>query len=224
MSFSNWPGSDSQFPLLTGGLFVMAIIWSINGANFMDGADGLLSLQAVIIFVTLYLLTAVTLTDSLGVTIIAVGGASLGFLFVNWEPSKVFLGDVGSYFIGLNMIAAVIFSADGSVSHLLAALILLMPLFTDSTLTLLKRVLSGEKFWRAHSSHVYQMFIRSGCSHALVASVLGVINLIIFAPLAYIAWQNPTQAAEVFSFSCVLSIVLWLIYYSKISKKLNTRD
>ncbi len=218
--------SDTQlqtpYAFVLGGVSTIGLVWGINAANFMDGIDGLLSLQAIIVCGCLYFCFKISGSSPVGVTVICLGGGCLGFLALNWEPSKIFLGDIGSYFLGVNMISLIGFPAEGSMHGMLATSILLLPLFTDATLTLIKRVITGQKFWQAHSSHVYQRFVRNGCSHSSVAAALGIVTVIIYLPLAYFASKRPDIALEILMFSCLLSLGLWTISHHYIAKRVNT--
>ena len=131
----------------------------INFTNFMDGSDGIVAGSMILIFFVISLL--------LSNSYLALCGALIGFLFWNWYPSKVFMGDGGSTFLGA-LLVGLIFHA-GSLEIILKILIIVSPLFTDALICLLRRLFYRQKIFEAHCSHLYQRLIRSGWSHSEVA-------------------------------------------------------
>ncbi|MGY8990337.1 MAG: MraY family glycosyltransferase, partial [Rhodospirillales bacterium] len=107
----------------------------------------------------------------LGLTILA---SAVGFLWWNWQPAKIFLGDVGSislgFFLGWLLL---ILAAEGQWA---AALILPLYYLTDTTVTLIKRAVRGEKIWHAHNEHFYQRAVQRGLSHRHVSIVVMIAN------------------------------------------------
>ncbi len=147
------------------GLFWM---WWVNLFNFMDGIDGLAGSEAAAIGGGLLAVGAVGrgVDPASALLAAAVLGAALGFLIWNWAPARVFLGDVGSaplgYLTGFLLIAA---AARG---RWMTALILPLYFLADATITLVRRLLRGERVWQAHRQHYYQRAVRSGRGHAAV--------------------------------------------------------
>lgn len=155
-------------------------LWFINLYNFMDGIDGITTIESVSITVGILLLGTfgfVSWHFAAFSTVIA--GALIGFGFWNWHPAKIFLGDVGSvplgYVLGFLLISL---AAQGQW-----AVALLLPLYylADATLTLLRRLARGEKVWRAHRSHFYQHAARAWGNHARVSLVILGLNLLLIA-------------------------------------------
>ena len=108
----------------------------------------------------------------------ALCGALIGFLCWNWYPSKVFMGEGGSTFLGA-LLVGLIFHA-GSLEIILKILIIVSPLFADALICLIRRLFYRQKIFEAHCSHLYQRLIRSGWSHSAVA-ILYMVWIILLA-------------------------------------------
>lgn len=124
----------------------------------------------------------------LGATLAA---AAVGFLVWNWPPSRIFLGDVGSVPIGF--LLGFLLLALAARGYGAAALILPAYYLADATLTILRRLLRGEKIWRPHSQHFYQQAVRGGLSHAQVSLAVLAANLVLIA-LAVLSLTAPLPA------------------------------
>ena len=114
---------------------------------------------------------------------LAMAGGALGFLIWNWAPARIFLGDVGSGFLGF-MFAALAVASENSGSVPLLAWVILAAIFVvDATLTFVRRLRAG--FWReAHRDHAYQRAVQGGWTHAAVATAVGAANLVLGAVAA----------------------------------------
>ena len=167
-------------------------VWFINLFNFMDGIDGIAGVETASVgfgVACAALLTGAGQTPALlGLTIAA---AALGFLWWNWEPAKVFLGDVGSVPLGFLLGWLLL---DLSARGLwVAAAILPSYYFADATITLGRRALRRAPVWRAHREHFYQRAVRRGRTHAAVASAVLLANVLLIglACLGTIGWVVP---------------------------------
>lgn len=143
---------------------VVGGIWWVNAFNFMDGIDGIAASQAVLILLgglTIWLYSDPNAANEpiFGAIVIVVAGTS-GFLLRNWPPASIFMGDVGSTFLGLMILAAVLITVTLGVMSSVAWAILLSVFATDSMITLLRRTFRGERPWRAHRRHAYQQLAR----------------------------------------------------------------
>nr|WP_216110766.1 glycosyltransferase family 4 protein [Aquisalimonas asiatica] len=191
-----WAGGAPALPLLGvewawswfGGLVLVLFIgWLLNLYNFMDGIDGIAGVEAVTVLAVAGGL--LWWAGAAGWALVAglLAAASLGFLVWNWPPAKIFMGDAGSGFIGFMLAAlAVLTWADAGLT-IWAWLILLGAFIVDATLTLVRRMLRGERFYEAHRSHAYQHASRYYGSHRPVTVAVGLINLFWLAPLAVVA-------------------------------------
>jgi Fuc2NAc and GlcNAc transferase len=153
--------SQYQLPLL---LFTLIVVTSvINFTNFMDGLDGLVAgCMSIVIAATSYQLDAPW-------SIWALVGALLGFLCWNWSPARVFMGDVGSTFLGA--VYAVLVLQASTWSQALAFLLLATPLLGDACICVLRRLISGHRVFQAHRLHLFQRLHQSGWPHFCVSSL-----------------------------------------------------
>ncbi len=160
-------------------------IWFLNLFNFMDGIDGIAGVETASLglgVALVALLGGVTsVLPSLGITIAAV---AVGFLAWNWPPAKIFLGDVGSIPLGF-LLGWLLFSL-AAAGHWAEALILPLYYLADSTWTLARRLLAGERVWEAHASHFYQLATQRGLGHAgvvliVLATNAGLLGLAVLA-------------------------------------------
>ncbi|MCB1043247.1 MAG: glycosyl transferase [Acidobacteria bacterium] len=170
---SHLPLPDPANLALTWVAWPLSALWLVavvNLTNFMDGIDGLVASQGVIAGIAWSLYSG----DGPGY-LFAAGCA--GFLLLNWHPARIFMGDVGSFFVG-GMIAVLPFSVSGdsSASLLMTALFWWMPL-SDASFTLLRRIVKGEKVWQAHRSHLYQRLVICGWSHAQVSLLYALLGI-----------------------------------------------
>lgn len=148
------------------------MLWLINLYNFMDGSDGLAGGMAVFGF-SAYAIAALTgehASPALAVAGAAVAGASLGFLFLNFHPARLFLGDAGSIPLGFLAGALGYWGWRGGAWPVWFPAFVFSPFIADASVTLLRRLSRGEKFWQAHRDHYYQRMVRSGVSHARTAA------------------------------------------------------
>jgi len=166
-------------------------VWFINLFNFMDGIDGITSIETIIIGVGVAL-TGEGPTALLGGILAA---AAAGFLKWNWHPAKIFMGDVGSVPLGF-LLGWLLLDVAGN-GHWTVALILPAYYLADATITLDRRALKGEKVWHAHRQHFYQQAVQRGLSHANVSikvAFLGAL-LVNLAWLAKHGWSLPAISA-----------------------------
>jgi Fuc2NAc and GlcNAc transferase len=140
----------------------------INFYNFMDGLDGLVAGCSFvqISFLALYL-------HQPHLWILA--AAILGFLYWNWAPAKIFMGDAGSTFLGAITAFSLISIQDPITAW--SALAITLPLVTDAIYTLAQRLLKKENIFQAHRSHLYQRLQQTGITHATVAKLYIAVNL-----------------------------------------------
>ncbi len=144
-----------------------AMTWLINLYNFMDGADGLAGGMALFGF-SAYSIAALDHSvpvPDLAIAGAAIAGAALGFLLLNFHPARLFLGDAGSIPLGFLAGAIGYWGWRGDAWPIWFPAMVFAPFIADASVTLLRRLLRGEKFWRAHREHYYQRLVRSGLSH-----------------------------------------------------------
>jgi UDP-N-acetylmuramyl pentapeptide phosphotransferase/UDP-N-acetylglucosamine-1-phosphate transferase len=168
-------------------------LWFINLFNFMDGIDGIAAVETVTISAGLALMAGGVLHFPLGAFDAAVpAAAALGFLFWNWAPSRIFLGDVGSVPLGYLLGWLLVITAASGFWE--AALILPLYYLADATWTLLRRALRRETLWRAHREHFYQRAVQRGFSHAAVVRRIAACNGVLVALALFSALASPGQS------------------------------
>jgi UDP-N-acetylmuramyl pentapeptide phosphotransferase/UDP-N-acetylglucosamine-1-phosphate transferase len=153
---------------------ILLITWSTNLFNFMDGADGLAGGMALFGFGAYAIAASQPLHSSPEAVAVATlcaitSGAALGFLFFNFSPAKVFMGDAGSISLGFLAAAIGIHGISLGLWAWWFPLLVFSPFIVDATTTLIKRIARGEKIWIAHRQHYYHQLILSGWNHRRVA-------------------------------------------------------
>ena len=169
--------SGDWFLLVGLTLLVIALTAIINFTNFMDGLDGLVAgCMAVAIGVLSFSLNAPW-------SLWALVGSLLGFLIWNWSPAKVFMGDVGSTFLGAIFAGLVLQTS--SWMEVFGYLLVATPLLADACLCVPRRLLAGQRVFQAHRLHLFQRLHQAGWSHARVSltyiaatAVLGLAMLV----------------------------------------------
>ena len=184
----------SPLPALAPGFWVWLLLLIaatavINFTNFMDGLDGLVAGCMAVLFAVAGLWPLV--------------GALLGFLLWNWSPAKVFMGDVGSTFLGAVFAGVVLQQTSFSAS--LALLLVATPLLADACLCVPRRLFAGQRIFQAHRLHLFQRLHQAGWCHAHVSG-LHIAATVVLA-IAYLAGG----LAWVIGFAlAVLLIGVWL--------------
>ncbi len=170
-------------------LLVVAMVWFINLFNFMDGIDGIATIEAVTILIGIMLLVIVYGKNALilAVVIVPVIAALLAFLWWNWAPAKIFMGDAGSGFLGVLLPGLMFFASWLADISLLSIVILSGVFVVDATVTLIRRIGDGQSFVKAHRSHAYQILARRWLSHSTVSFRVAAINLVWLTPMAAIS-------------------------------------
>jgi Fuc2NAc and GlcNAc transferase len=209
-------------PALTLGSFVLAlpvvgtilaaigIVWWTNLFNFMDGIDGLAGGQAVTVATAAGVLMLLMGADAVMASpAFLLAGAAAGFLVLNWSPARIFMGDVGSGFIGFVFATLAIATENAGALPLLVWVLLSGVFLFDSTVTLLRRVLRGEEWYDAHCVHAYQRLVTAGRSHAAVTSGIIGVNVLL-AVVAYVATFGSVAAAAVLAVALLAGLYLWV--------------
>jgi UDP-N-acetylmuramyl pentapeptide phosphotransferase/UDP-N-acetylglucosamine-1-phosphate transferase len=184
----------------------------INLYNFMDGSDGLAGGMALIGF-TGYGIGAMLASDApLATTCFVVAGAAAGFLIHNFHPARVFLGDAGS--IPLGLLAGALGLLGHTRGHWPAwfPVLVFAPFVLDATVTLLRRLLRGERIWQAHRAHYYQRLVMSGFGHRRTALAEYMV-MTCSALIALIARASPntTQWLVITAAFCAYAFLMVLI-------------
>ncbi len=159
------------------------IVWLTNAYNFMDGIDGLAGIQAVSAGIGWMIAGDYLGFESRSFYGGVLAFSCLGFLIQNWHPARIFMGDVGSAFLGFNFAVLPFLGKSGGESNysLLPTIAFIFVWFFifDTVLTFVGRVLRKEKFWQAHREHIYQRLVIRGFSHEFVTALYGIFSFIL---------------------------------------------
>jgi len=154
-------------------LFLFCSVSVINFINFLDGIDGLIAGSFLTILVVL------SLNYNLDFGLLSLIGGLMAFLIFNWEPSKIFMGDVGSTFLGA-IFLSIVFNQESIIDSLSIGLIFI-PLFFDAIFTLIRRIKNKQNIFSPHKLHLYQRLNQSGISHSNVSLIyiisIGILSI-----------------------------------------------
>lgn len=198
-------------PLWMVAVALLVWLWMINLYNFMDGADGLAGSMAAIGFAALAI-PLWPVMPGIALAAAATSGAALGFLFFNWPPAQIFMGDVGSIPLGFLAGAFAFLGWRAGAYALWYPLLVFSPFIADASVTLVRRALKGEAVWRAHREHFYQRLVQSGFGHERVAPVWAGL-MVAAAALAYGLRHAPAmlQAAGILVWMAWLALLfVWI--------------
>ncbi len=156
----SWPGSLAA---------IVAVVWMTNLYNFMDGADGLAGGMALFGFAACGYAGFQGGDAQMGLVCGCIAAGAAGFLLFNFHPARIFMGDVGSIPLGFLAAALGLEGMRRDLWPLWFPIAVFSPFIVDASLTLLRRVLRGERFWQAHREHHYQVMVRSGLGHRTTA-------------------------------------------------------
>ena len=183
----------------------LLIVWFTNLFNFLDGIDGYVSVE------TLFIAFAAFFFFHDPVFLIFAASVA-GFLPYNWQKASIFMGDVGSTFIGF--LTGVFFLYYAKEFEEVMIWILLTSVFWfDATFTLCRRLFNGEKITQAHRKHLFQRAVRSGFSHQLVTLMLLGLNFLIFLAVFFLQ-------ENLWLVSFIMGIIYMLIAY-KIEQRIS---
>lgn len=191
--------------LITG----LAWLWFVNLYNFMDGVDGMAAVETIAVAIGIVIIGYFSDIDFDAELLAAVlAGSAVGFLYWNWAPARIILGDVGS--ISLGLILGWLLIQLARHGHLVPAIILTLFFTGDATFTLLKRMVLKEPFWKPHRKHFYQQPVVAGQSHAFVSGRVAMLNcVLIAAAVAAMKWPIPAGLAA------LAAVVAVLIFFNR---------
>ena len=176
---------------------VLFLVWLLNLYNFMDGINGIASIEAITVTVSmamLYLLLNVRLNHQI---LLLLAACVLGFLLWNFPKAKIFMGDACSGFLGLILGILALIALKENLALFCAWIICLGVFVVDATYTLIKRVLNGYKMYDAHRSHSYQILSRKLNSHTPVTWGVALINIFWLFPIAYFVVTQDFRYPEI---------------------------
>jgi UDP-N-acetylmuramyl pentapeptide phosphotransferase/UDP-N-acetylglucosamine-1-phosphate transferase len=217
LSFGYWQSVAipfiGQLNLTWLGLLI-TFLWIVgltNAFNFMDGIDGIAGGQAVIAglgWVVLSWLQNQPLLEILGLLLVA---SSLGFLGHNWPPARIFMGDVGSAFLGYTFALLPIMAGQDNPRLALASVLLVWPFVFDTFFTFLRRLLNSENVFTSHRSHLYQRLVIAGVSHQFVSLAYAGLAAIGATLAVFWFYKIPASGLMVGIIIPSLCVALWRI-------------
>lgn len=205
-SSTGWFGA--AIAVVLGGIF---LVWMINMYNFMDGSNGMAAMQGVfggLVLALLFHRSGMFFFSSLSVLLAA---SCIGFLPWNLGRARVFMGDVGSLALGFVFAALLLYGVGTGAFGIPVALMVMLVFLTDSTLTLLTRVIRREQWYNPHRQHLYQRLIAHGWSHLGVAALYQFVNLALVFPAMVIAVKYPVFAWVAAMASIIICVLGWYL-------------
>lgn len=183
-------------PLAAGLLLLTGIVWSTNLFNFMDGIDGIAASQgAFVAGASAILMAGAPAMPAADLVLpLATAGACVGFLAWNRPPARIFMGDVGSGFLGCWLAVLAVHLHQAGALSIWSSAILGSAFIADATVTLLRRMIRGDRWREAHRSHAYQQLSRRWKSHGRVTALLWLLNAFVTFPLAALSVAKPATA------------------------------
>jgi UDP-N-acetylmuramyl pentapeptide phosphotransferase/UDP-N-acetylglucosamine-1-phosphate transferase len=209
------PALEGVLP--NGLLWFFMLLWLIgytNAFNFMDGINGLAAGQAVLSATAMGVLAGMASgewSDSRILVCFLVAGAAAGFLPHNFPAARMFMGDVGSASLGFVLAALALLLSARYGWWLLPALVLVHANFIlDTAITLVRRMMLGQKWYLPHREHFYQRLVRAGKSHSLATGVEMILQLVVAAlMLGYIVL--PSMGRWIVT---VMALLIWLGFFA----------
>lgn len=209
ISSGNWlmaPG------LLLNLMMLLYLVWLLNLFNFMDGIDGLAASETAFVCISAALIFLFFGHSSLSILPLALAAAVGGFLYWNFPPARIFMGDVGSGFLGL-LVGLLSMQANIAGTQFWWSWLILLGVFiVDATVTLIRRGLQRERIWQAHCSHAYQHAAKYYGSHRPVTLRVLLINLFWLFPWALIAASTKLSGLTCLTIS-YLPLILLAFYF-----------
>lgn len=199
----------------------LTILWLTgfsNMFNFMDGIDGLAGGSGMIYGLALAVVCSLTGHRLLAAGSLVLAAACLGFLIHNFPPARIFMGDVGSLFIGYVLAAFAVLTSNSGVHPVPfpAILLIFAPFIYDTTLTLFLRWRRGERLHEAHRDHLYQRLIKTGQSHRQVTLTYYALNLVLgLSGIAYVRASDPWRVALLMAGLTILVGFTIYVYWSE---------
>jgi Fuc2NAc and GlcNAc transferase len=181
-----WMGIAVDFGLVGAVLAAFYLVWMLNLYNFMDGIDGIAGVEALTVgagSTAVCWMAGVALSSEATLPAL-LAAAAAGFLVWNYPPAKIFMGDAGSGFLGFMLGALSLQAAVARPALMWSWLVLLGVFIVDATVTLIRRLLRGEKVYEAHRSHAYQHASREFGAHRPITLAVAAINVFWLLPWA----------------------------------------
>ena len=188
-------------------VIILSITWFVNAFNFMDGINGITSVEVIYICSSL-IFFYYFLDKKINILAFSIILSIVSFSYYNWTPAKIFLGDTGSISLGFLIIYLLIVL--GVRGYWVTALLLPLYYLMDTSITLLIRIINKKKFWIAHNEHFYQKAIRKGFSHEKVNFYIILVNLGLFILSFFsLIYKNDIKVLLIGMVWCAFFLVLF---------------
>lgn len=208
MSFTGW---------LFSAFLVVSVVWVLNLYNFMDGVDGIAGAETVFVGVSSAIFFGINDVPDMAQISVLLVAATTGFLVWNLPPASIFMGDVGSGFLGIFIGLLALAGIMSGAVNIWVWVILLGVFLVDATVTIGRRIICGSKWWEAHRSHAYQHLAIKWKSHGKVTLAVTCINVFWLFPWAFAAWCSPLKG---FFFALIAyTPLIWLTIHFKAGKE-----
>lgn len=192
--------SHGILPIFVDAIFaIIGLVAFLNIYNFLDGIDGITAIETIHLSTTIlllcYLQYDLIISVNLIITVITILLAcSISFLIFNWHPAQIFIGDIGTISIGFLIGICLLLISASSSNLFVASVIASLYYLADGILTILIRFINGEKIWKPHLKHFFQIAIKNGMMNSQVIWRIIICNfcLMIFSILAL---HYPVQAS-----------------------------
>ncbi len=195
-------------------------VWWLNLFNFMDGIDGLAASQAIFMLAgasgLIFIVHPDVSTTTVWLWMVCLASATFGFLLFNWSPAKIFLGDTGSMFLAFMIMFLALLTISLQWMNYASWIILAALFVVDATVTLLRRMSTGQRWMVAHRTHAYQNLSRHWQAHHKVTLLFIGINVCWLFPLALLALLYPLKSIW-FAFLAYMPLIV-IVYTLKAGK------
>lgn len=209
-------------------LYPLTLVWLLgltNAYNFMDGLDGIAASTAVVASGFFSYIAFGEGSHFAYVVSMTLGAATLGFLVFNWSPARIFMGDVGSAFLGFSFAALAIIAARYDLGHtsLFVMPLLLFHFIFDTLFTIVCRLMNGDNVFQGHRTHLYQLINRLGYSHKAVSSMFaGLAALQGFAAIWMVGVPGEQRLLVFLPFTaCYLLAGVWILARARLAGLLS---
>jgi Fuc2NAc and GlcNAc transferase len=187
----------------------LTLVWTTNLFNFMDGLDGIAGSEAVFVSGAGAWLNwreggALGLTAAMA----CLAATCLGFLRWNWPPARIFMGDVGSGFLGFSLAVLGLAASQQGMLPIEIWAILGAVFLVDATVTLVRRLARGDRWFEAHRTHAYQNLARRWKAHLPVTILVIMVDVFWLLPLAILAANFPPHALSLLAVALAPLIAL----------------
>jgi Fuc2NAc and GlcNAc transferase len=188
---------------------LLALVWTMNAFNFMDGSNGMAGMQGLFSGSLLSLCLYLAGAPELALAAAAIAGVCAGFLPWNAPRARVFMGDSGSVPLGFLFAGLALLAYAGDVLVLPVVLLCLIAFHIDAGMTLLSRIRNNERWYTAHRRHVYQRLLDGGWTHLQVVALYSAINGLVVAPAMVLGTLHGNWSWAIFGAVTATLMMCW---------------